>query len=118
MLSLLALSLVLSSPVAATQAAVAQTEQGITPSQLVLPPGMKFDGGAEPVPTTDGAEVHPNSEVCYKIRAYIFSTGRNPKFLRETTCGPKAPTARQTNGAEPRFMPLDMKISPAESPEK
>jgi hypothetical protein len=61
--------------------------------------------------------IQPDSEICYKIRAYIFSTGSNPKLLRETTCGPKRPSSKKIDG-KPEFVPLDMKAKPDGAQEK
>ena len=106
MLSLLALSLVLSAPAAATQPAITQAGPMVVATpELAAQPG-------EPMPPADAIEIHPSSDVCYKIRAYIFSAGRNPKFLRETTCGPKAPASKEIEGTKPRLMPLDLKAKP------
>jgi hypothetical protein len=64
----------------------------------------------------DSMEFHPNADVCYKIRAYVFTKGPSPKFLRQTTCGPKAPAARETDGFKPRLVPLDVQANPAAEP--
>ena len=116
MLSLLALSLALSTPVsAAAQTPVAANNPLVVPSQpfvLVQPNGPMIVEEEDAVRPFDDMEIHPNSDVCYKIRAYIFTKGRNPRFLRETTCGPKVPTVRKMDGTKPGFMPLELKANP------
>ena len=120
MLSLLALSLALSASVAATQtAAVANDPVGAQPSASVQVqqdlPRLVIEEPAQPF---DPIVIQPDSDICYKIRAYIFSKGPNPKLLRETTCGPTRPTARQLEGIHPKFVPVDAKDKPTELPQK
>jgi len=120
MFSLLMLSLMLSAPTAADQSAVVSNDPSVVPtppvvlvqqeSPLIIEP--------EPVRSLDAMEIYPESDICYKIRAFIFSQGTHPKFLRETTCGPKAPTARQTDGVKPGLVPLNVKDKLTESPQK
>ena len=64
----------------------------------------------------DPIAIQPDSDVCYKIRAYIFSTGSHPRLIRETTCGPRRPSAKKID--KPEFLPLGVKTKPGEAPEK
>lgn len=105
MLSLLVLSLAISAPLTSAQSTAPQARP---PQQVNGPFALEY---AEPLRTAEDLEIHPNSDVCYKIRAYIFSRGRNPKFLRETTCGPITPSTKKMNG-KPGVMPLDIRVSP------
>src|SRR6516162_4610591 len=120
MVSYLVLSLALSVPAAATQAATVANEPAVTPSS----PSVQLQQDSppivpeEPKQSFDPIVIQPDSDICYKIRAYIFSKGSNPKLLRETTCGPSRATARQLDGAQPRFVPLDVKDKAAELPRK
>jgi hypothetical protein len=120
MFSLLLLSAVLSASPAAAQVAVVSgdplvaesTLQILTSSETPLmaqePQGRSFDA----------MEIHPDSDICFKIRAYIFSTGPVPKLLRETTCGPKRPTAKSVEGTQPKFVPIDASEQPVVAPER
>jgi hypothetical protein len=120
MVSYLVLSLALSVPAAATQAATVANEPAVTQSS----PSVQLQQDSppivpeEPKQSFDPIVIQPDSDICYKIRAYIFSKGSNPKLLRETTCGPSRATARQLDGAQPRFVPLDVKDKAAELPRK
>jgi len=114
MFSLLVFSLVLLAPAAAAEKTA--------PGNLPLSPSQSFDqvqpnGPAiieeGPLLPFDPMEIHPDPDTCYRIRAYIFSQGRHPKFLRETTCGPSTPSARKMDGMKPGVMPLEMKAKPA-----
>ena len=120
MLSLLTLSLALSTPAAvAAQAQVTATNPLVVPSQsfvLVQPNGPMTVEEEEAARPFDNMEIHPDKGVCYKIRAYIFTKGQNPRFLRETTCGPKVPTVRKMDGTKPGFMPLELKAKPDVEP--
>jgi len=120
MVSLLVLSLALSPPAAATQNATVANDPILAQSPPSLHvqqelPRLVLEEPAEPF---DPIVIQPDSDICYKIRAYIFSKGSNPKLLRETTCGPSRATARQLDGAQPRFVPLDVKDKAAELPRK
>ncbi len=119
MVSLVLLSLVLSTPSAASTA-VASGDPLLAEStpQIVV---NADDPGAVVEPQSkvfDAIEVHPNTDVCYKIRAYIFSSSPTPKLLRETTCGPKRPTTRNVGGAKPKLVPIDAGEPPASVPER
>jgi hypothetical protein len=104
MLSLLALSLVLSSAATAVEPTPGSGAESFSKQQFVLPKtGSAVD--QESAKPLDDIEVQRSGDICYKIRAFIFSQGRNPKFLRETTCGPTLPKAKQTDGF--KFMPLE-----------
>ena len=120
MVSLLVLSLALSPPAAATQNAtvanhpiLAQSPPSLHVQQEL--PRLVLEEPAEPF---DPIVIQPDSDICYKIRAYIFSKGSNPRLLRETTCGPIRPTAQQLEGAEPKLVPLGVKHKSAELPQK
>src|SRR5271165_6724674 len=118
MLSLLALSLALSTPASATQT-VTPSDPLVSPDQslvLIQPNGPMIVEEEEAARPFDDMEIHPDTDVCYKIRAYIFTKGRNPQFLRETTCGPKVPTVRKMDGTKPGFMPLELKAKPDVEP--
>ena len=120
MFSLLVLSLALSVPAAAGDSAapVSDSLQDPAPPLVLLQQESPRIIEQEPVRSFDAMEIHPESDICYKIRAFIFSQGTHPKFLRETTCGPKAPTARQTDGVKPGLVPLNVKDKLTESPQK
>ena len=118
MIRLLLFSIVLSAPLVAAQTAPVPND----PSAVKFPPltlmqhGMPVQMAEEQQARSkpfDAMEIQPESAICYKIRAYIFSRGPHPKLLRETTCGPKAPEARQTDGFKPQLMPLDVTVKPA-----
>ena len=55
----------------------------------------------------DAMEIHPEGDICFKIRAYIFSSGPVPKLMRETTCGPKRGVLKSIDSAKPKLLPLD-----------
>ena len=111
MVSLLVLSVVLSAPFALAQAAaVPDTALPVEPAPLVLmhhglPQQMLEE--QQQRKSFDAIEVYPDADICYKIRAYIFSAGPDPELLRETTCGPKRPTAKSVGGARPKLVPID-----------
>jgi hypothetical protein len=115
MVSLLVLSLALSAPAAAAQNAAVGTQSApsVQPQQQ-----DSLIGPEEPTRSFDPMVIQPDSEICYKIRAYIFSKGPSPRMIRETTCGPKRPSARQVDGAQPKVVPLDVKDKSAELPDK
>ena len=122
MLSLLALSLALSTPAAvAAQAQVTAANPLVAPPQsfvLVQPNGPMLIEEEDAARPFDNMEIHPDKDVCYKIRAYIFTKGQNPRFLRETTCGPLTPSAKRLDGTKPGFMPLGLKANPANMPQE
>ena len=112
MVSLLVLSLVLSAPSAtvsqAAHAAIVPQPDALAADASTLrplPDGFAFKD--ESSPSFDAMEIHPDMDICYKIRAYIFSTDRVPKLLRETTCGPKG------TAAQPKLIPLGGGEKPA-----
>ena len=119
MVSLLVLSLALSAPVAATQDGVVASNPAVTPSPSAQveqqSPLIKVE---EPAQAFDPIVIQRDSDICYKIRAYTFSRGSNPRLLRETTCGPTRPTARQLEGVQPKFVPLEVKDKPTGLPQK
>jgi len=120
MVSLLALSLVLSAPVAVTQTAAVANDAvaGQTSPSAQVQPDSPLIVLEEPAQSFDPIVIQPGSDICYKIRAYIFSKGRNPRLLRETTCGPSRATARELDSAQPKLVPLDVKDRSPESPQK
>jgi len=118
MVSLLVLSLALSAPVAATQNGVVASNPAVTQSSTQVQQESPLIEVEEPTPSFDPIVIRPDSDICYKIRAYIFSKGSNPRLLRETTCGPHRPTARQLEGTQPKLVPLDVKDNSAELPQK
>jgi len=109
MFSLLVLSLVLSAPSSAAQAAVASGDSLAPESalQLLVRPGVPLTDGGPQATSFDAMEIQPDGDTCFKIRAYVFSTGRVPKLLRETTCGPKRGALKSIDGAKPKLMLLD-----------
>jgi hypothetical protein len=118
MVSLLALALALSAPVGATQtAAVASGPAGTQSSSVPVEQDLFRGTADEAEEPFDSIVVQPDSDICYKIRAYIFSKSSNPRLIRETTCGPTAPSARKIDG-KPGFMPLDIKVKPDGTPDK
>lgn len=121
MFSLLVVSLTLSTAGSLpAEAPVAPQNPLLVPSQpfvLVQPKGpIVFEVG--PVRPFDDMEIHPDSDVCYKIRAFLFTKGQNPRFLRETTCGPTQANAKQMNGAKPGLRPLELKAKPDRMPQE
>ena len=120
MISLLLLSLALSAPSAAVQASTVTNDPLAASSQpfLLAQPDTPANIERENAAQFDAMGIHPDSDVCYKIRAFIFSQGAHPKLLRETTCGPKAPTARRLDGAKPELVPVDLKDKPVVPPLK
>jgi hypothetical protein len=119
MLSLLVLSLALSMPAATAQATGVSGNPQTAPAKpggTALPKGFVIEEERSVRPFDD-MEIHPGADICYKIRAYIFSQGRNPKLLRETTCGPITPSTKNTDG-KPGLMPLDVKVEPGDPPDK
>ena len=120
MVCLLVLTLALSAPATATQNGALAND----PVAAQWSPSVQVQQDSplivleEPAQSFDPTILQPDSGICYKIRAYIFSKGSNPKLLRETTCGPTRPTTRQLEGIQPKFVPLDVKDKSAESPHK
>jgi len=117
MVSLLALALALSAPIAAAPTAAASDPAGTQSSSVPVEQDLSRGTADEAEEPFDSIVVQPDSDICYKIRAYIFSKCSNPRLIRETTCGPTAPSARKIGG-KPGFMPLDMKVKPDGTPEK
>ena len=118
MIRLLMFSLVLSAPLVAAQTATVPDGSHAVelPLLTLMHHGTPVQMAEEQHTSSnsfDAMEVRPESDICYKIRAYIFSQGSHPKLLGETTCGPKAPEARQTEGFKPQLMPLGVTVKPA-----
>ena len=120
MVSLLVLSLALSAPAAATENGVVAVNPRVTqssPSAQVQQESPLIEV-EEPTQSFDTIVIQPDSDICYKIRAYVFSKGSNPRLLRETTCGPNRPTTRRLEGTRPKLVPLDVKDNAADLPQK
>jgi hypothetical protein len=120
MVSLLLLSMALSTPTTAAQPGVVPGDPLVVespPIVLVQPelPAIVEEPQSE---SFDAMAIHPEMAICYKIRAYIFSKGSNPKLLRETTCGPSRAATKRTDGEELQLVPLDVKGSPTALPQK
>lgn len=119
MVSLILLSMVLSASSAAQTAIFPggplTVEIPALPARSHLPLFRETD---EPVQVADPIAIQPESDICYKIRAYIFSTDPVPKLLRETTCGPKRPTSKNIGGAKPKLVPIDAKEKSGQVPER
>jgi hypothetical protein len=103
MISLLMLSLVLSAPLANAQTTVSTGNPVVaeSASQVLVTPEMPLIVEEPQSELFDAMAIHPDTDICYKIRAYIFSTGPVPKLLRETTCGPKRGEVKSVEGAKP-----------------
>jgi hypothetical protein len=120
MTSFLLLSLVLSAPAATAQARVAPNSPIVAesaPQIFVVPESQPIveDEGAS---SFDAMEIHPDGDICFKIRAYVFSTGPVPKLQRETTCGPKRGVLKSIDRAKPKLEPIDAGEKPAVTPER
>lgn len=120
MFSLLALSLVLSTPSAAAQAAVDPGDPLTVPYPplVLLRPGVPVIVDEQQSQLFDPMDIHPEPAICYKIRAYIFSPGPIPKLLRETTCGPKRAATKSVEGVKPKLVPIEADEEPAQVPER
>jgi hypothetical protein len=116
MVSLLVLSMVLSAPADAAQDSVFASDPLVasTPQTVLNVPESFVMTEGNPSGSLDLMQLRPESGICYKIRAFIFSQNSHPKLLRETTCGPKAPAAKSIEGARPKLLPLDAKDTPTE----
>lgn len=115
MFSLLVLSLALSAPAGASAPQSAQSNPLVTSSAplVIVGPGTPLLVEAESPRPFDDMEIHPESDICYRIRFFQFSKGQHPKFVREMTCGPKSPATKNTDGTKPGLMPLDLKAKPS-----
>src|SRR5271166_6121089 len=120
MVSLLLLSMALSTPTAAAQLAVVPGDPLVveSPPLMAVQPDLPLIVEEAQSESFDTMEIHPDTDICYKIRAYIFSRGSNPRLLRETTCGPNRPATKRTDGEKLQLVPMDVKDSPAGSPHK
>jgi hypothetical protein len=120
MISLLVLSLALSAPAEAEQMAAAPSDSIVAAAASPFLAGPETPALVEEpqAGSFDAMEIHPDTDICYKIRAYIFSTGPVPKLLRETTCGPKRATAKSVEGAKPKLVPIEVEPTPASVPER
>jgi hypothetical protein len=122
MFSLLLLSTILAAPSAAAQPATAPGDLfAVEPSPLVLArhglPDQMIEEQQNPT-RFDAMEIYPEGDICFKIRAYVFSTGPVPKLLRETTCGPKRGEVKSIGGAKPKLVPIDAREKTAATPER
>ena len=120
MVSLLLLSLVLSTPTATAQATVVAGNPVVAEPapQVLATPEMPLIVEEPQSESFDAMAIHPDADICYKIRAYIFSTGPMPKFLRETTCGPKHGELTRLEGEKPKLVPIDAGEKPGAVPER
>lgn len=59
-------------------------------------------------PRDDGAFLPP-SDICYKIRAYIFKRDDDhaPEMVRSTTCGPRVPHTKNITGPPAKLVPAN-----------
>jgi hypothetical protein len=122
MFSLLLLSTMLAAPSAAVQPATAPGDLiAVEPPALVAVrhgfPDQMIEEQQQPT-RFDAMEIYPQGDVCFKIRAYVFSTGPVPKLLRETTCGPKRGEVKSIGGAKPKLVPIDAQEKTSASPER
>jgi hypothetical protein len=114
MVGLLMLSLALSAPASASQAVAVANGRDLSQPVSI---GQDSPMTVQSAESFDPIAIQPDSEICYKIRSYIFSTGSNPKLLRETTCGPKRPITKKKDGGQPKLVPLlggDKSAEPAQ----
>ena len=120
MLSLLLLSLVLSAPLATAQTTVVASNPVVAESapQVLVTPEMPLNVEEPQSESFDAMAIHPDTDICYKIRAYIFSTGPVPKLLRETTCGPTRKEIKRLQGEKPKLVPVGVGDRPTGSPQK
>lgn len=110
MVSLLLLAMALSAPLSTAQTAVVPDE----PLVVERAPLVFMHHGVpqqmieeQQTQSFDAMEIRPDTDICYKIRAYVFSKGPVPELLRETTCGPKRAAAKSVEGVRPRLVPRD-----------
>ncbi len=113
MLSLLLLSMALSASAASAPTAVAPDGPlAVEQPPLVLlhhgmPQQLIEEQRAQSFDANDVRKVPADEEICFKIRAYVFSKGPDPKFVRQTTCGPLPATTKRIDGSKPKLVPLD-----------
>jgi hypothetical protein len=52
-------------------------------------------------------DMGPSDDVCYRIRAYIFMRDDDhaPQLVRSTTCGPRAPHAKDAKWPDAKLVP-------------
>ena len=122
MFSLLLLSTILATPSAAVQPAAAPNDVfAIEPPAVVLAhresPEQRIEERQQSA-RFDAVEIHPEDDICFKIRAYVFSAGPVPKLLRETTCGPKRGEVKSIGGAKPKLEPVDAREKPSAPPDR
>ncbi len=119
MVSLLLLSMALSASASSAGLATAPGDTlGVEPPPLAaMHAGLPQQMIEElQIRTSDPMEVRPDTAVCYKIRAYIFSEGSNPKLVRETTCGPSPAATKKIEGSQPKLVPPDASGDKSEGP--
>ena len=124
MFSLLLLSTMLAATASASQPATAPGDLfAVEPPPLVLshhglPDQMIEEQQQRAKPQFDAMQINPEGDICFKIRAYVFSAGPAPKLLRETTCGPKRGEVKSIGGAKPKLVPADAEGPPVSAPER
>jgi hypothetical protein len=112
MFSLLLLSTMLAATSGAAQSAstpgdiFADEPPALALAHHELPDQMTEEQQQQPT-RFDAMEIYPEGDICFKIRAYVFSTGQVPKLLRETTCGPKRGKVKSIGGAKPKLVPFE-----------
>jgi hypothetical protein len=59
------------------------------------------------VSAADRMAIADDSDICYKIRAYIFERDDDhaPKLVGSTTCGPKAPHTKNAAWPDAKLVP-------------
>jgi hypothetical protein len=123
MFSLLLLSTILAASSAAAQPAMAPGDLfAVEPPPLVLArhglPEQMIEEQQQKPTRFDAIEIYPEGDICFKIRAYVFSAGPVPKLLRETTCGPKRGEVKSIGGAKPKLVPIDARERTVATPER
>src|SRR5450755_2437167 len=118
MTSFLLLSLVLSVPAAAAQTAPVVSNPLVAEAapQVFVDLESPLIVEEQQARSFDTMEIHPDGDTCFKIRAYIFSTGPLPRLQRETTCGPKRGALKSIDRAKPKLEPIDAGEKPAVTP--
>ena len=107
MISLLLLSMVLSTPVSASQTTVAgDWLVAESPRQVFLNSELPVTVEEQQARPFDAMDIRPDSDIFFYIRAYIFSAGPVPKLMKETTCGPKRGSLKSIDGAKPKLVPI------------
>ena len=110
--SLLLLSLLLTAPLAATDAtqpASSPTQQPQTADVFAAQMGDAQPPFALLAPQPDRELTRESGGICYKIRAYIFKRDDDhaPEMVGSTTCGPRQPHAKNVVRPKARLVPAD-----------